>query len=156
MPFSLVLNLNRHAICLLSSSSLYEDSVQALTDQGGEKVVELRTRCKDLRASLSDLEIMSHFVRKLLDANAEVCFLAGAEFASLQASERLQAAQRTLSELFERVKKAELDLATAHQAHIGNVERAVKVLEERKKSAENARMKSRSDESDAEQESNIN
>ena len=144
------------ANCILSFYSLYEDSVQALTDEGGEKVVELRSRCKDLRGSVSDLEIMSHFVRKLLDANAEVCFLAGAEFASLQASERLQAAQRTLSELFERVKKAELDLATAHQAHIGNVERAVKVLEERKKSAENARMNSRSDESDAEQESNIN
>ena len=119
-------------------------------------MVELRTRCKDLRASLSDLEIMSHFVKKLLDANAEVCFLAGAEFASLQASERLQSAQKTLSELFERVKKAELDLATAHQAHIGNVERAVKVLEERRKSAENTCMNSNNDESDAEQESNIN
>ena len=113
-------------------------------------MVELRTRCKDLRGSLSDLEIMSHFVRKLLDANAEVCFLAGAEFASLQTSERLQSAQRTLSELFERVKKAELDLASAHQTHIGNVDRAVKVLEEMRKSAENARG---SEESDTEEES---
>ena len=116
-------------------------------------MLELRTLCKDLKASLSDLEIMSHFVRKLLDANAEVCFLAGAEFASLQASERLQSAQRTLSELFERVKKAELDLATAHQTHIGNVERAVKVLEERKKSAENVRMDTKFDKPDAELES---
>ena len=115
-------------------------------------MVELRTRCKELRASLSDLEIMSHFVRKLLDANAEVCFLAGAEFASLQASERLQSAQRSLSTLFEGVKKAELDLAAAHQTHIGNVERALKVLEERRNSAENARMniESETEESDIE------
>ena len=113
--------------------------MQALTDEGGMKVVELRARCKALKGTLSDLEIMSHFVRKLQDANAEVCFLAGAEFASLQASERLQSAQRVLAELFERVRTAETDLAAAHQTHIGNVDRAVKVLEARKKAAEDAR-----------------
>jgi hypothetical protein len=103
---------------------------------------ELRTRCNTLKKSVTDLELMSHFVGKLMSANAEVCFLAGAEFASYQASDRQQSAFKALTELFDKVKVAELDLSGAHRTHIGNVERAIKVLEDRKKAKEDAEKES--------------
>lgn len=100
-------------------ANLYEASVSAsLTEEGDLRVGQLRLKCSELKQTLADLEMLSHFVKKLGDANAEVCFLAGAEFASVQASERLLSAMRTVTELFEKARLLELDLVMAQQKHI--------------------------------------
>ncbi len=139
----------RHVAVMAELANLYEDGVAALTDDGAQTVMELRARSAELKKTVADLELLSHFVKKLLEANAEACFLAGADFASVQASERLQSAGRALEALFEKSKAAEMDLVRAHQVHIGNVDRAIKTLEDRKKEKEEAEKKDTEDTEEA-------
>jgi hypothetical protein len=62
-------------------------------------------------------------MKKLMDSNAEVCFLVGADFASKQASERLHSAQGTVQQLFDRARLLEVELAEAQRGHIERTER---------------------------------
>lgn len=123
-------DLGKEYIEVLSeTANLLEESVLALTEAGSERLVELKARGSHLRKQVNDQELMLHYVRKSVDASAELCFLAGAEFASAQVSEKLRAAEVALEALLERVRLLELDVAKAHSAHIDKVGRAKKVLE---------------------------
>ena len=60
------------------------------------RVQYLKTRCGGLRNTAHDQELLFHFVEKLFESSAEVCFLAGAEYASVQASQRITTAKETV------------------------------------------------------------
>ena len=60
------------------------------------RVIYLKSRCGGLRNTANDQELLFHFVEKLFDSSAEVCFLAGAEYASKQASQRIAAAKENV------------------------------------------------------------
>ncbi len=110
-------------------ANLFDDSVLALTDEGSGRVSELQRESGELKKQVQDLEMLFVFVRKLLDANAEVCFLAGADFASTQASERLFSAEKTVSSLLEKVQLLELELARAQQSHIDKTAKVLEAME---------------------------
>lgn len=98
--------------------NLYQDSVIALTDEGNQRLVLLKEKAKSLKKAVYDMEMMGHFVKKLMHANAEMCFLAGAEFVSVQASERSVQGEKLIQGLLEEVKLLELDVAKAQAGHI--------------------------------------
>ena len=106
--------------------SIYENSVTALTEEGAERVSQLKQLCNENKKLINDMNMLFHFVKKLMEANAEVCFLAGAEFSSTQASERLYSAQKTVSDLYDKSKLMELELAKAQQSHIDKTGRVLK------------------------------
>ena len=74
---------------------LYEDrkgtvvSSSFLPVDWQQRMSELQADASDIRRQISELEMLFEFVKKLLELNAEVAFLGGAEFVSTQASERL-------------------------------------------------------------------
>ncbi len=90
---------------LLEDSSAGAVAALALTGEGEDRAAQLRGEASRLREKIRELvgrkgkgncmlyvliffvqEMLFSFVRKLMDANAEVCFLAGAQFASTQVS----------------------------------------------------------------------
>ena len=107
--------------------NLYQDSVIALTDEGNQRLVSLKEKAKSLQKAVRDVEMMGHFVKKLMHANAEMCFLAGAEFVSIQASERSVQGENVIQGLLEEVKLLELDVAKAQAGHI---EKSGRILEQ--------------------------
>ena len=52
--------------------NLFEDSVIALTEEGGSRVTELQRRASELKKQVRDMEMLFNFLKKLMDANAEV------------------------------------------------------------------------------------
>ena len=101
-------------------ADLYELSCgqYQLTDAGEARIVALRNEIKAYTKQLSELELMLEYVKKLMDANSEVCFLVGELFASEQASLKIHNACEHIKTKLEAVKRAELDLIEAHTAHI--------------------------------------
>ena len=89
-----------------------------LTDAGEARIVTLRNEIKAFTKQLSELELMLEYVKKLMDANSEVCFLVGERFASEQASQKIHNATEHIKTKLEAVKRAEIDLIEAHTAHI--------------------------------------
>lgn len=81
-------------------------------------MVQLRHTISVKKKEILDLELLFEYVKKLMDANAEVNFLTGSEFSSLQTSERIHAASEHLKKQLEALSLAELDLAAAHKSHI--------------------------------------
>lgn len=111
-------------------ANLFESSVTtgfALTEAGHHRVVELQEDIRDSRKSVSDLEMLFHFVKKLLEANAEVAFIAGAETVSVQSSERLFSFTQHVEKLTSQVKTLEMDLVKVQQRHIEFVGSLIKV-----------------------------
>lgn len=58
-----------------------------------DKVISLKTQMKQDKAQLVELETLFSYVRKMIDSVAETSFLVGAEYASLEASNRLASAE---------------------------------------------------------------
>ncbi len=71
-------------------ANLFEDSLLALTEEGEKRAAALQRKAAELKKKVHDLEMLFAFVKKLMDANAEVCFLAGAHFASTQVASTLK------------------------------------------------------------------
>lgn len=100
-------------------ANLYELSASyTLTEEGESKMVQLRHTISVKKKELMDLELLFEYVKKLMDANAEVNFLTGQEFCSVQTSERIHSASEHLKKQMEALSLAELDLAAAHKSHI--------------------------------------
>ena len=100
-------------------ANLYELSAQfALTEVGEDQMMRLRQDLNHGQKELRDLDLLFEYVKKLLEANAEVNFLVEEDFSSRQISQRLHEAGVHVKERLEAVQLGELDLARAHAAHI--------------------------------------
>ena len=100
---------------------LYVDTVSPnsyLPIDWQERMVELQRDLSELKSQMSELEMLFQFVKKLLELNAEVAFLGGAEFVSTQASERLFSITNAGSSLIDKVHSLDLELAAAKAVHI--------------------------------------
>ena len=83
------------------------------------RFVYLQKEADDLKKVINELEITSQFAKRLLDLNAEVSYIGGAEFISNQASERSFSIEKYISRLFENARLKEIELAQAKTIHIG-------------------------------------
>lgn len=117
-------DLNR-AYCLHMQelTTIYEMSAGglplALTSQDlYEAMLRLRLKVKTERQQLSDLRLLWEYARKLMEASAETSFLAGAEYCSVEASERLASAQRHVDQELGAAAQLEAALRHGEQAHI--------------------------------------
>ena len=100
---------------------LYVDTVSPnsyLPIDWQERMVELQRDLSELKSQMSELEMLFQFVKKLLELNAEVAFLGGAEFVSTQASERLFSITNAGSSLIDKIHSLDLELAAAKAVHI--------------------------------------
>ena len=82
------------------------------------RFVSLQKEADDLKKSINELEITSQFAKRLLDLNAEVSYIGGAEFISSQASERSFSIEKYILRLFENARLQEQELAKAKCSHI--------------------------------------
>jgi hypothetical protein len=101
-----------------------------VTEEVHQELVALNRRRSETKKVLSDLEMLFRFVRKLMDSNAEVCFLVGADFSSVQVSERIAAAESYVTKLFESARNHEETLSRAQQAHITFTANSAQKVEE--------------------------
>ncbi len=101
-------------------ANLYEMSAGkfTLTDAGEERVLDLKMKIAEKRKQLDDLELLFQYVKKLMDANAEVTFLSGEEFVSKQASEAIHSAEQHMMQLLEKSRLLQLEVLQARQHHI--------------------------------------
>jgi hypothetical protein len=102
-------------------ANLYEmssNSKYSLTVAGEDRMMELQHIMAQKKKELNDLDLMFQYVKKLMDANAELNFLVGEEFASTQASDRIHSAIEHIKVQLDRVQLSELDLIAAKQLHI--------------------------------------
>ena len=83
------------------------------------KFVEMKNEGERLKKVVNELEITFQFAKKLLDLNAEVSFIGGAEFVSTQASERVHSIEKAVSSLMENTRLHEYELTKAKTTHIG-------------------------------------
>merc|ERR1712080_354202 len=70
-----------------------------------EKMVSLKTQVNCEKKVVQDLHLLFIYVQKLMDAAAETSFLVGADYASVQASERLRSAEREVEKEIREVEK---------------------------------------------------
>lgn len=113
-------------------ANLYEESYAILTPEGERRIQELKVKYSEMKKSANEMEMLSQFVKKLMESGAEVCYLAGAEFASIQATERSISAQKSLSGLFTKAKLMDLDLIRAQESHILKVGKLMESIEKDK------------------------
>jgi len=83
-----------------------------------ERLSELRSTVKTEKSTLIELELLFTYVKRLLDAAAETAFLVGAEYASLQASSRLNNAELQVKDELKVVESNELELLKVEKANI--------------------------------------
>ena len=107
---------------LAELATIYEetspDTILYMNDEFQMRFVSLQKDADDLKKTINELEITSQFAKRLLDLNAEVSYIGGAEFISNQASERSISIERYISRLFENVRLKEYELAKAKTIHI--------------------------------------
>ena len=72
--------------------------------------VSLQKRTDELKKIVNDLEITSQFSKRLLDLNAEVSYIGGAEFVSIQASERVYSIEKHVANLLKGLRQKEYEL----------------------------------------------
>lgn len=89
-----------------------------MNDEFQMRFVSLQKEANDLKKTINELEITSQFAKRLLDLNAEVSYIGGAEFISNQASERSFSIEKYISRLLENVRQKEYELARAKSSHI--------------------------------------
>ena len=82
------------------------------------KFVELQKEADSLKKIVNELEITSQFAKRLLDLNAQVSYIGGAEFISNQASERVFSIEKYVAKIVEDLRLTEYDLAKAKSKHI--------------------------------------
>lgn len=115
-------------LVLAELTTIYEetspDTLLFMGDDFQMKFVELQKEADSLKKIVNELEITSQFSKKLLDLNAEVSYIGGAEFVSNQASERVFSIEKYVAKLIEGLRLKEYDLAKAKSNHIGRSTKA--------------------------------
>ena len=90
--------LNTYFTVLVQLIRIYEDTspdtLLYMGDDFNVKFVELQNEAETHKKLVNELEITCHFAKKLLELNAEVSFIGGAEFVSTQASERVYSIEK--------------------------------------------------------------
>jgi hypothetical protein len=69
-----------------------------------EKMVSLKSQINSEKKAVQELHLLFIYVQKLMDAAAETSFLVGADYASVQASERLRSAEREVQKKWTKQK----------------------------------------------------
>ena len=109
-------------IVLAELTTIYEetapDTILYMDDDFQMRFVALQKEADDLKKAINELEITSQFAKRLLDLNAEVSYIGGAEFISSQASERSLSIEKYIRRLFENARLQEHELAKAKVSHI--------------------------------------
>ena len=115
-------------LVLAELATIYEetspDTILYMNDEFQMRFVSLQKDADDLKKTINELEITSQFAKRLLDLNAEVSYIGGAEFISNQASERSISIERYISRLFENVRLKEYELAKAKTSHIERLKKS--------------------------------
>eukprot|EP00090_Calanus_glacialis_P003417 TRINITY_DN12530_c0_g1_i1.p1 TRINITY_DN12530_c0_g1~~TRINITY_DN12530_c0_g1_i1.p1 ORF type:complete len:215 (+),score=95.73 TRINITY_DN12530_c0_g1_i1:280-924(+) len=86
-----------------------------------DNVVELRGILKREKTALVELGVFFTYMRKLMDSVAETAFLAGAEYASLQAAARLASAELQVKEELGMAERAEQELLVVERENVVKV-----------------------------------
>ena len=111
-------------------TTIYEetspDTILFMDDDFQMRFVSLQKDADELKKVVNELEITSQFAKRLVDLNAEVSYIGGAEFISNQASERVFSIERQVAKLTEGLRLKEYDLA---RAKCGHIERSTKLTE---------------------------
>ena len=106
------------------------DTLLYMGDDFNMKFVELQNEAETHKKLVNELEITCHFAKKLLDLNAEVSFIGGAEFVSTQASERVFSIEKYVEKLIADIRLKEIDLTKAKTKHIEKVKKSSAPAEE--------------------------
>ena len=103
-------------------ANLYEMSSgqYTLSEAGENKIMTLRQEIDTQKQYLKELELLFEYTKKLMDSNAEVCFLLSEEYTSTQASQKIHTACEHITKVLEATKSADLDLICAQKTHIEN------------------------------------
>ena len=103
-------------------ATIYEetspDTILFMNDEFQMRFVSLQKDADDLKRTINELEITSQFAKRLLDLNAEVSYIGGAEFISNQASERAYSIEKYITRIIEDIHIKEYDVTKAKSGHI--------------------------------------
>ena len=122
------LKVDFNLLVLSELTTIYEetspDTILFMDDDFQMRFLSLQTEAEDLKKTVNELEITSQFGKKLLDLNAEVSYIGGAEFISNQASERAYSIEKYVANLIQELRLKEYDLAKAKCGHIDRSKKA--------------------------------
>jgi len=119
-----ILDLNQlycaHLGQLISIIQMTDDQLPVIfsNEELYDTMVKLKLIIKKENQSLYDLKLLFEYTKKLMESSIETSFLAGAEEASVQASETLFKAQQTFSIQLSRSTGLEQELQRADLRHI--------------------------------------
>ncbi|XP_013397227.1 diablo homolog, mitochondrial [Lingula anatina] len=105
----------------------------AAEQQVWDMIMEARVNMNEKAMARQELETLYAFTEKLLNSAAEAAYAAGAEYASIAASERIYSAQTQLKVIREQSKDATLKLA---QMEATTIQKTSEQLKENKKDSE--------------------
>jgi len=88
------------------------------SQQHYQQMVELKSQVTVDKKAVQELHLLFVYVQKLMDAAAETSFLVGADYASVQASERLHAGEREVEKEFREREQLEAELLRAEADHV--------------------------------------
>jgi len=83
-----------------------------------QQMVELKIQVSSDKKNVQDLDLLFSYVQKLVDAAAETSFLIGADYASVQASERLHSALNVVQQEIAAREALEKELTLAEKSLI--------------------------------------
>ena len=110
-------------------TTIYEETtpetILFMDDDFQMNFVSLQKRMDELKKIVNDLEITSQFSKRLLDLNAEVSYIGGAEFVSIQASERVYSIEKHVANLLKGLRQKEYELAKAKSGHIERSKKSI-------------------------------
>lgn len=118
----------KYSKVLSELTTIYEetspDTILFMDDDFQMRFVSLQKDAEELKTTVNELEITSQFAKKVLDLNAEVSYIGGAEFVSNQASERAYSIEKYIAKLIQDLRLKEYDLAKAKCGHIERSKKA--------------------------------